>query len=151
MLMPRPCAWSSPFPNFESPANTRPTAGSSFCPLKELELSGTFSVRNLNNFSCLMSRLTLACWTANVTVDGLSNLAVRGQPPNEILQVASQNLDLRVGKIRMRLNNLFNGDRVLGECIRDIHAFWTVVNLPELCNLNTNGMYEPQLLTMTHE
>ena len=98
-----------------------------------------------------MSRLTLACWTANVTVDGLSNLAVRGQPPNEILQVASQNLDLRVGKIRMRLNNLFNGDRVLGECIRAIHAFWTVVNRPELCNLNTNGMYEPQLLTMTHE
>jgi len=56
---------------------------------------------------------------SNVTVDGLSNLAVRGQPPNEILQVASQNLDLRVGKIRMRLNNLFNGDRVLGETVNN--------------------------------
>jgi hypothetical protein len=54
---------------------------------------------------------------ANVTVDSLSNLVIKGSAPNEILQVSNQKIDLTVGKMRMRLNNLFNGDAVLGETI----------------------------------
>ena len=56
--------------------------------------------------------------TANVTVNGNSNLTPQGRAGSEILQVAGQNLVIDVGKIRMRLNNLFNGDRVLGQWLR---------------------------------
>ena len=50
----------------------------------------------------------------NVVVDGNSNLVLKGSPPNQIIQVADQNLDIQVSKIRLQLNNLFNGDPVLG-------------------------------------
>ncbi len=45
----------------------------------------------------------------------MSNLVLRGSVPNQNLQVANNNLELTVGKMRMRLNNLFNGDPILGE------------------------------------
>lgn len=35
-------------------------------------------------------------------------------PTGRVLQVADQRLDINVQKMRMRLNNLFNGDAVLG-------------------------------------
>ena len=50
----------------------------------------------------------------NVTVEATSNLALKGNPPNQNLQVANNVLDLSVSKMRMRLNNLFNGDAILG-------------------------------------
>jgi len=53
----------------------------------------------------------------NVVVDGNSNLVLKGSPPNQIIQVADQNLDIQVSKIRLQLNNLFNGDPVLGQSI----------------------------------
>lgn len=56
----------------------------------------------------------LVWWTGNVTVVSTSNLVLKGNPPNQNLQVANNNLDLTVGKMRMRLNNLFNGDPILG-------------------------------------
>jgi len=53
----------------------------------------------------------------NVVVDATSNLVLKGTAPNEILQVSSQNLDIQVAKIRLQLNNLFNGDPVLGQSV----------------------------------
>lgn len=50
----------------------------------------------------------------NVTVDATSNLVLKGNAPNQNLQVANNVLDLNVSKMRMRLNNLFNGDPILG-------------------------------------
>jgi hypothetical protein len=47
-------------------------------------------------------------------VDATSNLVLKGNPPNQNLQVANNALDLNVSKMRMRLNNLFNGDPILG-------------------------------------
>lgn len=54
-------------------------------------------------------------WTVlgDIVVDSTSFLDLN----NNILQVSSQNLDLTAGKIRMQLNNLFNGDPVLGMSI----------------------------------
>ncbi|KAI9556806.1 hypothetical protein GHT06_016597 [Daphnia sinensis] len=49
---------------------------------------------------------------SNVTVDATSNLVLKGNPPNQNLQVANNALDLNVSKMRMRLNNLFNGDPI---------------------------------------
>jgi len=43
---------------------------------------------------------------------------LKGNAPNQNLQVANNVLDLNVSKMRMRLNNLFNGDPILGNiCI----------------------------------
>ncbi|KAK4015444.1 protein takeout [Daphnia magna] len=56
---------------------------------------------------------------SNVTVDATSNLVLKGNPPNQNLQVANNVLDLNVSKMRMRLNNLFNGDAILGETVNN--------------------------------
>jgi len=53
----------------------------------------------------------------DVSVESNSKLIMKGSAPNQILQVSDQNLNLAVGKMRMRLNNLFNGDPILGETI----------------------------------
>ncbi|XP_046648871.1 protein takeout-like [Daphnia pulicaria] len=55
----------------------------------------------------------------NVTVDATSNLVLKGNAPNQNLQVANNVLDLNVSKMRMRLNNLFNGDPILGETVNN--------------------------------
>jgi len=53
----------------------------------------------------------------DLVVESTSNLVLRGSPPNEFLQVSTQNLDIQVAKIRLQLNNLFNGDPVLGQSV----------------------------------
>ena len=50
-----------------------------------------------------------------MSVESNSKLIMKGSAPNQILQVSDQNLNLAVGKMRMRLNNLFNGDPILGK------------------------------------
>ena len=52
--------------------------------------------------------------TGNVVVTSDSNLVLSGSGPNAVLQVSSQTLDLTVERIRMQLNNLFQGDATLG-------------------------------------
>lgn len=48
-------------------------------------------------------------------MDAVDTLAVKSGPDGKnILQVADQRLDINVSKMRMRLNNLFNGDPILG-------------------------------------
>lgn len=54
-----------------------------------------------------------------MNVEANSNLVLKGSAPNQFLQVSTQKLDLTVGKMRMRLNNLFNGDPILGETVNN--------------------------------
>jgi len=58
-------------------------------------------------------------WTVlrNVVVTSDSNLVLSGSGPNAVLQVSSQTLDLTVERIRMQLNNLFQGDATLGQSV----------------------------------
>lgn len=44
-------------------------------------------------------------------------------PTGRVLQVADQRLDINVQKMRMRLNNLFNGDAVLGIYLFTYHIY----------------------------
>lgn len=54
----------------------------------------------------------------NVTVDAVDTLSLKsGSQGKQVLQVADQRLDINVSKMRMRLNNLFNGDPILGETV----------------------------------
>jgi len=55
--------------------------------------------------------------TGNVVVTSDSNLVLSGSGPNAVLQVSSQTLDLTVERIRMQLNNLFQGDATLGQSV----------------------------------
>jgi len=62
-------------------------------------------------------------WTilANVTAEVTQFMAIIKNPidNSEMMEVADQHFDMSFSKMRMRLNNLFNGDPILGETVNN--------------------------------
>lgn len=79
----------------------------------QYKLTGRLFVMNLEGTGTFWNILN------DVNVEANSNLVLKGSAPNQFLQVSTQKLDLTVGKMRMRLNNLFNGDPILGETVNN--------------------------------
>ncbi|KAK2704778.1 protein takeout-like [Artemia franciscana] len=90
-----------------------------FLRIPELRSTGNYEI-NGNVFVLPVSG-TGSSWSIlnGVTATGGSDLEIVGRRPNEFLRAKNTQINFKIDKTRIRLNNLFNGDQILGDTVNN--------------------------------